>query len=32
MFIDSADDNTCPPPGGPCVYSSLKNSKTYLGS
>ena len=32
MFIDTNAEPIRPSSGGPCVYSSVKNSKTYLGS
>jgi hypothetical protein len=32
MFIDSTVESVRPPPGGPCIYSSVKNSNRYLGS
>ena len=32
MFIAANAEPIRPPSGGPCVYSSVKNSKTYLGS
>ena len=32
MFIDASAEPVRPPSGAQCGYSSVKNSKTYLGS